>query len=68
MRNLKVFMSYNGTRYNGYQSQPCGNTVQDVVENRASNLLNQPISINGRSCKAVLLQFSYGRSRKHNRL
>lgn len=47
MRNLKVFMSYNGTRYNGYQSQPCGNTVQDVVENRASKLLNQPISING---------------------
>lgn len=47
MRNLKVLMAYNGTRYNGYQSQPCGNTVQDIVENRASRLLNQPISING---------------------
>lgn len=47
MRNLKVFTAYNGTHYNGYQSQPCKNTVQDVLQDRLSRLLSQPVSING---------------------
>lgn len=47
MKNLKFTIAYKGTAYNGYQSQPCGNTVQDVVEKALSRLLNQKAVING---------------------
>lgn len=47
MKNLKFIISYNGTAYNGYQSQPCGNTVQDNIEKVLRLLLNQAVSING---------------------
>ena len=47
MKNLKFTIAYKGTTYNGYQSQPCGNTVQDVVEKALSRLLNQKAVING---------------------
>lgn len=47
MKNLKFTISYKGTSYNGYQSQPCGNTVQDVVEKALSRLINQKAVING---------------------
>lgn len=47
MKNLKFTIAYNGTAYNGYQSQPGGNTVQDNVEKVLSRLLNQDVKING---------------------
>lgn len=47
MKNLKVTIAYNGSAYNGYQSQPNGNTVQDKLQQSMSALLNQPIIING---------------------
>lgn len=47
MRNLKVFMAYNGSKYHGYQKQENAITVQEVVEKAMSTLLNQPVSING---------------------
>ena len=47
MKNLKVTIAYNGSAYNGYQSQPCGNTVQDKLQKSMFELLNQPIVING---------------------
>lgn len=47
MKNLKVTIAYNGSAYNGYQSQPCGNTVQDKLQKSMTELLNQPITING---------------------
>ena len=47
MKNLKVTIAYNGTVYNGYQSQPNGNTVQDMLQKSMSALLNQPVSVNG---------------------
>lgn len=47
MKNLKVTISYNGSSYNGYQSQPNGNTVQDQLQKSMSELLNQPITVNG---------------------
>lgn len=47
MKNLKFIIAYNGTAYNGYQSQPCGNTIQDVVEKALKKLLNQEVTING---------------------
>lgn len=47
MKNLKFVISYNGTAYNGYQSQPFGNTVQDNIEKVLRLLLNQAVGING---------------------
>lgn len=47
MKNLKFTISYKGTAYNGYQSQPGGNTIQDTVEKALSKLLNQRAAING---------------------
>ena len=47
MKNLKVTIAYNGSAYNGYQSQPGGNTIQDQLQKSMSGLLNQPITVNG---------------------
>ncbi len=47
MKNLKFTIAYNGTAYNGYQSQPGGNTVQDKIESVLSVFLNQKAKING---------------------
>lgn len=47
MKNLKVTIAYNGSAYNGFQSQPSGNTVQDKLQKTMSELLNQPITVNG---------------------
>lgn len=47
MRNLKVSMAYDGTAYHGFQSQNNAVTIQDVVQERMSQLLNQRVIING---------------------
>ncbi|WP_239619193.1 tRNA pseudouridine(38-40) synthase TruA [Cohnella mopanensis] len=33
MRNIALVVSYDGTEYYGFQSQPSGNTIQDKLEN-----------------------------------
>ncbi len=47
MRNLKVIMAFRGTKYHGFQRQPNALTVQEVVENALSKLLNEPVAIQG---------------------
>lgn len=47
MRNLKVFMSYRGTAYHGFQRQDNALTVQEVVEKCVSKVLNHKAQING---------------------
>lgn len=47
MRNLKVMMAFRGTRYHGFQRQNNAITVQQVVEEALSRLLNEPVSIQG---------------------
>lgn len=32
MRNIRMVVSYDGTGYYGFQTQPGGNTVQDIIE------------------------------------
>ncbi|MFD0716705.1 tRNA pseudouridine(38-40) synthase TruA [Paenibacillus sp. GCM10027626] len=32
MNNIRMIVSYDGTDYSGFQSQPSGNTIQDVLE------------------------------------
>ncbi|WP_111628331.1 tRNA pseudouridine(38-40) synthase TruA [Larkinella arboricola] len=42
-----IQLSYRGTAYNGWQIQPNGITVQEVLEQKLSTLLREPISIIG---------------------
>ncbi|MEM9026396.1 MAG: tRNA pseudouridine(38-40) synthase TruA [Verrucomicrobiota bacterium] len=40
-------VAYDGTEFDGWQSQPSGNAVQDYIEKRLSNILKQPANIHG---------------------
>lgn len=42
MRNLKVFIAYNGAAYHGFQRQNNAVTVQEIVENSIGKLLKIP--------------------------
>jgi tRNA pseudouridine38-40 synthase len=43
----KCVCSYDGTDFNGWQSQPGGNTVQDVLENRLKFIFGRPVRVHG---------------------
>ena len=45
MRNLKVFIAYNGAAYHGFQRQDNAMTVQEAVENSIGKLLKIPASV-----------------------
>ncbi len=47
MRNLKVLMAYRGTAYHGFQIQNNANTIQAVVQQCVSKVLNEPVTIHG---------------------
>ena len=42
-----IYLSYNGLRYNGWQTQPRGETVQRTIEAALSTLLREPVAIVG---------------------
>ncbi|MBW7452801.1 tRNA pseudouridine(38-40) synthase TruA [Paenibacillus sepulcri] len=47
MRNLRVVVSYDGTRYYGFQTQPGGNTIQDVIQDTIKKLSGEEVHIIG---------------------
>jgi len=47
MRNLFVKVSYDGSGFNGFQSQPYGRTVQDEIETAIKKLTGETIIIIG---------------------
>lgn len=47
MRTIALLVSYDGTGYNGYQSQPEGNTIQDRLEHAIGILLGETVKIHG---------------------
>ncbi|MBQ8781619.1 MAG: tRNA pseudouridine(38-40) synthase TruA [Oscillospiraceae bacterium] len=47
MRNIKVTMSYCGTAYHGFQRQENAVAVQNVLEDKLSELTNAPVKVNG---------------------
>ena len=47
MRNIKLVLEYDGTNYNGWQTQPNQPTVQATVENALTKLTKTPIQIIG---------------------
>lgn len=47
MRNLAMLISYDGTAYSGFQSQPSGNTIQDRLEAAIRLLTGEDVKIIG---------------------
>jgi tRNA pseudouridine38-40 synthase len=47
MRNLKLVIEYDGTSYNGWQSQRDVPTIQDTLETCLAQILNHDVRING---------------------
>ncbi|BBH24026.1 tRNA pseudouridine synthase A [Paenibacillus baekrokdamisoli] len=45
MRNIRMIVSYDGTKYYGFQTQPIGNTIQDIIEHGLKILTGEEISI-----------------------
>ncbi|REE68819.1 tRNA pseudouridine38-40 synthase [Paenibacillus taihuensis] len=45
MRNIRMVISYVGTSYHGFQTQPIGNTVQDVLEQAIVVLTGEKVNI-----------------------
>ncbi len=45
--NVRMVVSYDGNRYNGFQTQPGGNTIQDVLETGICSLTREGIRIIG---------------------
>lgn len=47
MRNIAMIVSYDGAAYEGYQSQPSGNTIQDKLEEAIQHLTRERVKIHG---------------------
>lgn len=47
MRTLKMTISYRGTHYHGFQRQPNAVTIQGVLEQQLSRILNQATTVFG---------------------
>jgi tRNA pseudouridine38-40 synthase len=46
MRNLKLTLAYDGTDYNGWQTQPGYRTVQETLETAIASLTGRPARVN----------------------
>jgi tRNA pseudouridine38-40 synthase len=44
-RNLKMILSYDGSRYRGWQRQKSGGTIQQALEERLRMILKEPVSV-----------------------
>jgi len=44
---IKIVVAYDGRTLNGWQSQPNGNTVQDLLEKAATETAKQPVRVHG---------------------
>ena len=49
MKRVKIVVAYDGTNYCGWQVQPNGLSVQEVLEKHLSDLLGEEIRITGAS-------------------
>lgn len=47
MRNIKLTVAYVGTGYHGFQKQPAGGTIQDVLEEFLTQVCGEPVQIVG---------------------
>ena len=45
MRNIKLLIEYDGTNYHGWQIQPNGLTIQEVIEKKLEVMTRQPVRL-----------------------
>lgn len=45
MRNIKLVVEYDGTNYHGWQVQPNGLTIQEVIEQKIGIMTRQPVRL-----------------------
>jgi tRNA pseudouridine38-40 synthase len=46
MRNLRLVLSYDGSDFSGWQTQPCRHTVQETLENALAAVVGAPVRVN----------------------
>ena len=59
MRNVKLVLSYDGTDFNGWQTQPGYRTVQETLEKAIGELTGEPrvrLNASGRTDAASRLR------------
>lgn len=44
---LKLTIAYDGRAFNGWQSQVCGNTIQDIIQIAMAEVAKQPLRLHG---------------------
>ncbi len=49
MKRIKLMVAYDGTAYRGWQLQPNGITIEEVLNNALSGLLREPVCVTGAS-------------------
>lgn len=49
MKRIKLVISYDGTKYNGWQKQPNGTAIEEIINDQLSELLGETIEIIGAS-------------------
>ncbi|MBQ1241262.1 MAG: tRNA pseudouridine(38-40) synthase TruA, partial [Lachnospiraceae bacterium] len=49
MKRIKLTVAYDGTAYRGWQVQPNGITIEEVLNKALSDLLKEPVSVIGAS-------------------
>jgi len=47
MRNIRMTISYDGTAYHGFQTQPSGNTIQDQLQKAIKALTGESVQVIG---------------------
>jgi tRNA pseudouridine38-40 synthase len=47
MRNIKIIIEYDGTEYHGWQRQPNGISIQEVLENKLAMITNGKVRLIG---------------------
>ena len=47
MRNIKITIEYDGTKYSGWQTQKNGQGIQDLITNAIHQVTNKTIKLNG---------------------
>ena len=45
MRNIKLLIEYDGTNYHGWQVQPNGLSIQEVIEKKIEVMTGQPVRL-----------------------
>lgn len=49
MNRYKLIVAYDGSNYHGWQVQPNGVTIEEVLNNKLTQLMHQPITVKGAS-------------------